>query len=559
MSGVDSWSTFASNNATAEGGAVDWAEGQLPRTVNNSARAMMASIRALENDRPWFQFGTGDQGSGSIAVPAVYASSTSFTIAGVDVTSTFEIGRKVRAVGSATGTIYGEITASSFSTNTTVTVRWYWGSLSNEALTVSLSQIPVTGSPWPREGAVVTPEQFGAKNDGTDGTTAWARLATFVNAMGGGTVLCREGSYRTGNPTFTKPVLIKGASMSATRFTTATGGGAFTWTGAVGTTYGGGIEDCQIQSDSASGGVVNVQDMWAWRARNVRFFDGGGSAGTTDCCITLKGASFEASLTELRFETGTSSAITLDTAGGYYPNSSKIELCDFSPHNNGCAIYDKGSVGLRILSNHFEYASTDGGYHVRLVTSQRVTIMSNDFGENGTTAVAHISIESTAKDITILGNTFDVAILDGIKIESTVRGVTISTNAISMESGSGWAINNNGASVVSAAGNTIRILGACSGGIKNANGADSMSISGNVIYGTVSIPAAVGIQVAAGCVWTNVIGNNVQLLTSGIDLEVNNGSPTLVFSGNVAKNNTANVTMPTPASVLGGNTNNIYS
>jgi hypothetical protein len=53
----------------------------------------------------------------------------------------------VRAVGSGTGTIYGTITAVAFSTNTTVTVVWDSGSLSNETLTICISQIPRTGGP----------------------------------------------------------------------------------------------------------------------------------------------------------------------------------------------------------------------------------------------------------------------------------------------------------------------------------------------------------------------------------------------------------------------------
>lgn len=149
MTGIDSYSTAASNNATATGGSVNWAEGQAAQSVNNSARQNMADLRSAFNDLMWFQYGTGTQGSGNIAVPAVYASGTSFTIAGVDVTSVYHAGRRVRAVGSSTGTIYGSISSSSFSTNTTVNVTWDSGSLSNETLVISLAQIPVTGTPVP--------------------------------------------------------------------------------------------------------------------------------------------------------------------------------------------------------------------------------------------------------------------------------------------------------------------------------------------------------------------------------------------------------------------------
>ena len=48
-SGVSSWSTTAASNATADSN-VNWAEGQAPSSVNDSARAMMASVKKWQND-----------------------------------------------------------------------------------------------------------------------------------------------------------------------------------------------------------------------------------------------------------------------------------------------------------------------------------------------------------------------------------------------------------------------------------------------------------------------------------------------------------------------------
>lgn len=74
---------------------------------------------------------------------ATYVSGTQFTISG-DVTSAYHVGRPVRLIGTTTGTIYGNITASSyFAPNTTITVSWVSGSLSNEALT---SRVAGTGA-----------------------------------------------------------------------------------------------------------------------------------------------------------------------------------------------------------------------------------------------------------------------------------------------------------------------------------------------------------------------------------------------------------------------------
>lgn len=152
MTGTDSYSIAPATNATADGGAINWTEGQPPSSVNNSARQWMADERTSFNDLIWFQYGTGDQGAGNIAVPSVYLSSTQFTITGADVTLVYHVGRRVRAVGMSTGTIYGRISVTSYNsgnTKTTVTVVWDSGSLSNETLVVSLSQIPVTGAPMP--------------------------------------------------------------------------------------------------------------------------------------------------------------------------------------------------------------------------------------------------------------------------------------------------------------------------------------------------------------------------------------------------------------------------
>lgn len=176
--GIESWSTTAAVNATTDGGA-NWAEGQAPSTVNNTARIDKASVRAAFNDLAWFQYGTGDQGSGHLATPCVYASVTSFTIAGADVTAAFHLGRRLRAVGSSTGTIYGIVTASSFSTNTTVSVDWDLGSLSNETLVISLSQIAVVGQPTPFPW--YDARAYGVVGDGT--TDDAVALQKFLDAI----------------------------------------------------------------------------------------------------------------------------------------------------------------------------------------------------------------------------------------------------------------------------------------------------------------------------------------------------------------------------------------
>lgn len=103
--------------------------------LDNYLRAIQKIIRDESINKEW-QLQEG---------ATTYASATTFTITGVDVTGIYSVGRRVKAVGSLTGTIYGKISASAFVTNTTVTVVWDSGSLSSETLEISLGAIK--GSP----------------------------------------------------------------------------------------------------------------------------------------------------------------------------------------------------------------------------------------------------------------------------------------------------------------------------------------------------------------------------------------------------------------------------
>lgn len=124
---ISSYSTTAaSNNSAVPNG---WPEGMAPSGVNDCGRQMMADIRSWYEDAEWITWGD----------TTVYVSGTSFKISGSDVTVRYSVGRRVRAVGSSTGTIYGKILTSAFSTDTTLTAAWDSGSLSNETLTISIA------------------------------------------------------------------------------------------------------------------------------------------------------------------------------------------------------------------------------------------------------------------------------------------------------------------------------------------------------------------------------------------------------------------------------------
>ena len=124
------YDTTAANNTATGTGSVSVAEGMLPSNINNAFGDIMADIRQHYNTAEWIEYGDG---AGTYT--PTYASSTSFTIDGVNVTAIYHASRRVKVIASTPGTIYGTISSTSFSTNTTVNVTWDSGSLSSEAIT----------------------------------------------------------------------------------------------------------------------------------------------------------------------------------------------------------------------------------------------------------------------------------------------------------------------------------------------------------------------------------------------------------------------------------------
>jgi len=128
---ISNFSTTASNNTSING--VSIAEGMSPSDVNNALREYSKDLRTVWNDKEWFLLGSGNQ-----TVTYTRASATSVTI-NADVSSTYHVGRRVKVIGTATGTLYGKIATSSYSSpNTTVTFTFDSGSINSGDTTVSV-------------------------------------------------------------------------------------------------------------------------------------------------------------------------------------------------------------------------------------------------------------------------------------------------------------------------------------------------------------------------------------------------------------------------------------
>ena len=177
MAGIKDYSTTAANNTTI--GSINTAEGMLPSNINNCFRGLGAEIREWYNDSQWVIYGDGDNG-----FTITYASATSFTVSAVDVTSYYHVGRRVKAIATTPGTIYGTISATTFSTNTTVTVVWDSGSLANEAVVIYVAALSKTNDSIPE--SVITNAKVAAA------------AAIDATKIGGGAVSNLEFSYLDG-------------------------------------------------------------------------------------------------------------------------------------------------------------------------------------------------------------------------------------------------------------------------------------------------------------------------------------------------------------------------
>lgn len=131
MTGIELYSTSAaSNNSAVPNG---FPEGMAPSGVNDAARQVMASIRTWYEASEWVNLGH----------TPTYIGATQFSLT-TDLTATYQVGRRIKAVGTTPFTIYGTISVSSYASVTTVTVVWDSGSLNSTLASVALSAASVT-------------------------------------------------------------------------------------------------------------------------------------------------------------------------------------------------------------------------------------------------------------------------------------------------------------------------------------------------------------------------------------------------------------------------------
>jgi hypothetical protein len=131
MTGIELYSTTAANNNSAVPNG--FPEGMAPSGVNDAARQVMASIRTWYETAEWINLGH----------TPTYIGATQFSVT-TDLTTTYQVGRRIKAVGTTPFTIYGTITASAYASVTTVTVSWDSGSMNGTLTSVAVGAASVT-------------------------------------------------------------------------------------------------------------------------------------------------------------------------------------------------------------------------------------------------------------------------------------------------------------------------------------------------------------------------------------------------------------------------------
>ena len=228
---IKDYSTTASSNTAVNGSSL--AEGMSPSAVNNSMREIVKDIRDGFNDKEWFILGDAD-GSTTFS----YASASSITVAS-DITSSHHVGRRVKVVGSNTGTIYGKIATSAYSSpNTTLTFTFDSGSISSSDATVDVYVGSTYSNPatpvidedsMSSDSAILAPSQQSVKAYVDSGTTTVTNktinlsnntltgtTAEFNTALSDNDFATLAGTETFTNKTLTSPVL--NTSISGTAF-----------------------------------------------------------------------------------------------------------------------------------------------------------------------------------------------------------------------------------------------------------------------------------------------------------------------------------------------------
>ena len=224
---VSNYSTTSANNTTIN--SISIAEGMPPSNVNNAIRNELKDVREVWNDKEWFILGDGDgstvftrTGNTTVTVPT-------------DITASHHVGRRVKIIGTQTGTAYSHISVSSYSSpNTTLTFASGTINASDSTVDVYVGStyvnpsIPVVDNNSLGSSTVLPASQNSVKTYVESGThtitnktinlannTLTGTTAQFNTALSNNDFTTLAGAETLTNKTLTSPVLNTGLSGTA--------------------------------------------------------------------------------------------------------------------------------------------------------------------------------------------------------------------------------------------------------------------------------------------------------------------------------------------------------
>ena len=422
---VSNYSTTADSNSTIN--SINIAEGCPPSTINNAIRNELADLRTYLNDSSWFIVGDGDG-----ACTFTYSSGTAVTVASTDVTTAYHANRRCKVVGTNTGTIYGFIASSSFSTNSTVNFTFDSGSISASDATVDVylgspyTNIATSNIPPTAVSAKTTITSIDSANDYMliwDATDSALKKATVANTVTHQDLDFEGDSGSSSVDLDSQSFDIAGGSG----ITTTASGQTLTVAGDDASTSAKGVASFSSDNFSASSGAISIKDagianaeLADMAANTVKVRNANSSGVPSDLALAT---------TEIMIGDGTgftaaalSGDATMTNAGAVTIADNAVTLAKLEDGTQGDILYYGASgTPTRLGAGTSGDVLTTGGGSAN---PSWATPTTGDI--TGVTAGAGLTGGGTSGDVTlnVVGGTGITANADDIAIDSSVATLT---------------------------------------------------------------------------------------------------------------------------------------
>lgn len=178
--GIKKWSKTANSNdsISSSAGTINWKEGMPPSAVNDSARVTMADVRDWYEDSQWVNLGDAD------GTTSPRRATNEISLSGTH-TTTYHVGRRLKALDASGNLKYGTITATTFSGGTQITLSLDSGSLTGSVSQVWLGALTATNRAIPAQASFLAYNSSDDSNQTGAGAVATVDFDTEVFDQGG--------------------------------------------------------------------------------------------------------------------------------------------------------------------------------------------------------------------------------------------------------------------------------------------------------------------------------------------------------------------------------------